>query len=86
MLGVGGLTLLAMTQPAKADAINNTDFVMTIDTTKPGVSNTDQFTIPVTGGGYNYTVDCNNDGIPDAVGVTSSHTCTYNSVDRKSVV
>ena len=51
-LGVGGVTLLAMTQPAKADAINNTDFVMTIDTTKPGVSNTDQFTIPVTGGGY----------------------------------
>ena len=43
MLGVGGLTLLAMTQPAKADPINNTDFVMTIDTTKPGVSNTDQF-------------------------------------------
>lgn len=85
MLGVGGLTLLAMTQPAKADAINNTDFVMTIDTTKPGVSNTDQFTIPVTGGGYNYTVDCNNDGIPDAVGVTSSHTCTYSDEGRHTI-
>ena len=45
---------------AAADAINDTDFVFTVDTRKPGSSDT-RFVIPTRGNGYNYTIDCNND-------------------------
>ena len=61
---------------AAADAINNTDFVFTIDTRKPGSPNT-QFVIPTSGPGYNYTVDCNNDGVTEVSGQTASYTCNY---------
>lgn len=61
----------------KADAINNTDFVITVDSTKAGSSTSTQFTIPTTGTGYNYTVDCNNDGAPEATGQTGDYTCTF---------
>lgn len=61
---------------AAADAINNTDFVFTIDTRKPGSPNT-QFVIPTSGSGYNYTVDCNNDGVNEVSGQTTSYTCNY---------
>lgn len=61
---------------AAADAINNTDFVFTIDTRKPGSPNT-QFVIPTSGSGYNYTVDCNNDGVTEVYGQTASYTCNY---------
>ena len=61
---------------AAADAINDTDFVFTVDTRKPGSSNT-QFVIPTRGNGYNYTVDCNNDGIIEATAQTGSYTCSY---------
>ena len=61
---------------AAADAINNTDFVFTIDTRKPGSPNT-QFVIPTSGSGYNYTVDCNNDGVTEVSGQTTSYTCNY---------
>lgn len=60
----------------RADAINSTDFVFTVDTTRPGSSNT-QFVIPVRGNGYDYTVDCNNDGVVDAIGQTGSYACNY---------
>lgn len=51
IVGVLAMHYLAPSQLAKADPINSTDFVMTIDTRK-GVGNT--FTIPTFGGGYNY--------------------------------
>ena len=63
----------------KADAINDTDFVITVDTTKAGSSTNQQFTIPISGTGYNYTVDCNNDGVPEATGQTGSYTCDFGS-------
>ena len=59
-----------------ADAINDTDFVFTVDTRKPGSSNT-QFVIPTRGNGYNYTVDCNNDGVVEVTAQTESYTCSY---------
>ena len=37
---------------AVADAVNNTDFVFTVDTRKPGSPDT-QFVIPTSGSGYN---------------------------------
>ncbi len=61
---------------AAADAINDTDFVFTVDTRKPGSSDT-RFVIPTRGNGYNYTVDCNNDGIIEATAQTGSYTCSY---------
>ena len=61
---------------AAADAINDTDFVFTVDTRKSGSSDT-RFVIPTRGNGYNYTVDCNNDGIIEATAQTGSYTCSY---------
>lgn len=61
---------------AAADAINNTDFVFTVDTRKPGSPNT-QFVIPTSGSGYNYTVDYNNDGVTEVSGQTASYTFNY---------
>lgn len=67
-----------LTPPAQADAINNTDFVMTVDTSaSAGAPRT--FVIPTIGAGhnYNYTVDCNNDGVLEATGLTGNYTCQY---------
>ena len=61
---------------AAADTVNDTDFVFTVDTRKPGSSDT-RFVIPTRGNGYNYTVDCNNDGIIEATAQTGSYTCSY---------
>ena len=61
---------------AAADAINDTDFVFTVDTRKSGSPDT-QFVIPIRGGGYNYTIDCNNDGTVEATAQTGSYTCSY---------
>lgn len=62
---------------AKADAINDVDFVIKVKTDNAGVSTATQFTIPATGAGHNYTVDCNNDGTLEAIGQTTSYTCNY---------
>ena len=61
---------------AAADPINDTDFVFTVDTRKSGSPDT-QFVIPIRGGGYNYTIDCNNDGTVEAAAQTGSYTCSY---------
>jgi len=55
------------------------DFVITVQTDNPGLSSDTQFTIPTTGGGYNYNVDCDNDGVDDIIGATGDATCTYPS-------
>jgi len=52
------------------------DFVITVKTNNPGSAST-QFTIPTTGGGYNYNVDCNNDGTNEATARTGNYTCDY---------
>lgn len=72
VVGVFAMHYLAPSQLAKADPINSTDFVMTIDTRK-GVGNT--FTIPTFGGGYNYNVSCGN-GVT-LTGQTGSAVCSY---------
>ena len=54
------------------------DFVITVKTDNPGVSSDTQFEIPtVWGETYNYNVDCNNDGVDEATGVTGDYTCNY---------
>ena len=36
-----------------------------------------KFTIAFAWGGYNYTIDCNNDGTVEATAQTGSYTCSY---------
>ncbi len=56
------------------------DFVITVKTDNEGTSDDDQFTIPTTGSGYNYNVDCNNDGTNEATGRTGNYTCDYSTL------
>ena len=55
------------------------DFVITVQTDNPGSSSATEFTIPTYGGGYNYNVDCNNDGVFDATTQAGNYTCSYAS-------
>ncbi len=41
------------------------DFIITVQTDNPGTSADTEFTIPTTGGGYDYNVDCDDDGIDE---------------------
>jgi len=59
------------------------DYVIKVQTDNPGSSNSNEFTVPITrtsGNGYN--VDCNDDGIDEVIGATTStypdgYTCVY---------
>jgi hypothetical protein len=55
------------------------DFIISVRTDNPGTSNNTQFTIPTTGSGYNYNVDCNADGIEEMMGLSGDYTCSYTS-------
>ncbi len=61
---------------ARPNAAPSDDFVITIKTDNAGTSSNTQFAIPTTGGGYNYNVDCNNDGSNEANAQTGSYTCS----------
>ena len=51
--------------------------IIKVKTDAPGKSKNRQFTIPTKGIGYNYAVDCDNDGLNEATGVTGEYTCNY---------
>jgi surface protein len=53
------------------------DFVITVKTDNTGASSDTQFTIPTEGAGYNYNVDCDDDGADEATGLDTSYTCDY---------
>lgn len=53
------------------------DFIITVKSDNPGTSAATEFAIPTTGGGYNYNVDCDNDGIDEATAVAGNYTCDY---------
>ena len=61
------------------------DFVITVKSDNLGTSSSTQFTIPTTGGGYNYNVDCDNNGSNEASGQTGDYTCTYAAVGTYTV-
>ncbi len=61
------------------------DFVITVKTDNTGSSSDTQFEIPTTGSGYNYNVDCNNDGTDEATGVTGNYTCNYTSAGTYTI-
>ncbi len=56
------------------------DFVITVKTDNTGPSSNTQFTIPTTGTGYNYNVDCDNDGTDEATAQTGDYICDYGSL------
>ncbi len=66
-------------------AYNASDFAISVKTNNSGVSTSTQFTIPTTGSGYNYSVDCNDDGILEATGRTGNYTCSYGSAGTYTV-
>ena len=72
--------LIILVLPILLFAAPSDDYVITVKTDNPGVSADNEFTIPIirtSGAGYN--VDCNDDGIDEATGITgnSSYTCVY---------
>lgn len=72
-LVISGAFAVVRVHRSNADPINSTDFVITVNT---GSSTT--FTIPTANGsGYNYNVDCNNDGVIDLTSQTGNATCSY---------
>ncbi|MCP5010678.1 MAG: BspA family leucine-rich repeat surface protein, partial [Aestuariibacter sp.] len=63
------------TQPA-----TSSDFIFSVKTDNTGTSSSTQFTVPTTGAGYDYTIDCNNDGYNDARAVNGNYTCDYQAL------
>ena len=61
--------------PSKIE--NTAPFITTWKTDNPGVSCSSCITIPTTGGGYNYDVDWENDGVYDDFGVSGDITHDY---------
>ena len=55
------------------------DFVITVNTDSTDPSTNKQFTIPTIGEGYDYNVDCNNDGTNEFTGVSGDVTCSYDT-------
>jgi len=72
----------AFAAPLRASA---DDFVITVQTDNLGSSSSTQFTIPTTGSGYNYNVDCDDDGFDEATGQTGNYTCNYGSAGTYTV-
>jgi surface protein len=76
-------TGLAVHRPSQATGAD--DFVITVKTDNTGTSSDTQFTIPTTGTGYNYNVDCDDDGSDEATGQTGNYTCNYTSASTYTV-
>ncbi len=71
--GIGSLLI------PEAHAYTSDAFVMVVKTDNPGTSSATSFTIPITGAGYSYNVDCNDDGVNEVTARTTSYTCIYGS-------
>ncbi|HOZ37849.1 MAG TPA: BspA family leucine-rich repeat surface protein [Anaerolineaceae bacterium] len=80
-----GLASAMLTTDVKAQTGSLNDFVITIRTNHPGSSTGMQFTIPTYGRGYNYNVDCNNDGVNDATAQQGDSTCNYSAAGTYTV-
>ena len=81
------ITLLALNFGAAgitpAYAADSDDFVITVNTALGTPDNT--FTIPTTGSGYDYNVDCDNDGTNEATAQTGSYTCNYGAAGTYTI-
>jgi len=62
-------------------------FIITVKTDNPGTSNDNQFTIPTDViSTYNYNVDCDDDGVDEATGITGNYTCNYATAGTYRVI
>jgi surface protein len=75
-----GLPPLGVVQAASTD-----DFVITVKTDNTGLSSDTQFTLPVYGGGYNYNVDYDDDGIDEATAQTGLYTYDYGAAGTYTI-
>ncbi|HIO97845.1 MAG TPA: BspA family leucine-rich repeat surface protein [Leucothrix sp.] len=59
--------------------VNNKAFKIRVDTRKTHLSVTpiNQFLISTKGSGYNYSIDCNSDGVFEGTAVTNNYLCRY---------
>ncbi len=73
------MMLLVLAGSAYADDYTYSDaFVITVKTDNSGTSANNEFTIPTyLGSSYRYSVDCDLDGVFDAVAQTGDYTCVY---------
>ena len=55
------------------------EFIITVNTNLSGSTSDTEFLIPTEGDGYDYNVDCDNDGIDEGEAVTGNYTCSYES-------
>jgi len=70
------LVILSITQ-IKVLASGTDDFMITVKTDNTGTSSDVQFVVGTSGGGYNYNIDCDNDGTDEATAQTGNYTCDY---------
>lgn len=63
----------------EATVIPSNAFKIKIKTDNEGNTSNTKFEIPTKGSGYNYTVDCDDDGTPEAIGVHGNYICQYNT-------
>ena len=79
LLGVLLVGVMAFGLAKTAQAATSDDFIITVKTDNPGTSPATDFTIPTTGAGYNYDVDCDINDTTDTllIGQTGDATCTY---------
>ncbi len=61
------------------------DFLITIDTRHPDSSSQITFDINTTGSGYNYNIDCNNDGVDEASQLSHDYTCDYTDLGGQGI-
>lgn len=76
------LILIFNFQSAKAKDLYapSDDFIFSIKSDNLGISSDNEFLIPTYGSGYNYNVDCDNDGIFEAYGQSTDFLCTYTTL------
>ena len=69
-------------------AYNSDAFVLVINTNNDGEGENLEFMIPTNPsvGGYNYNVDCNNNGTNEIIGATAGSTCSYDTAGVYTVV
>jgi surface protein len=68
----------AQFRPPPIYSTTDTDhFVITVTTDHTGTSSDTQCTIPTVGTGYNYNVDCDNNGTDEATAQSGNYTCDY---------
>lgn len=77
LVGIMALTILYKMSTTYAYGPNA--FVMQVKTDNSGSSGSTQFAIPTVAGGYNYSVDCNDDGIAEGSSLTGAYTCNYST-------